>query len=101
MTRGGSWIALIERPINQAIKKHRRRACKHHADDDQQQGSYRRGAIRGHDERAKGKWEGKNRVGKTNQMEKPRQRLAGSDLCLTLSIVRVHKQRDQRSPSSN
>ena len=32
MTRGGARIALIERPINQAIEKHRRRACKNHAD---------------------------------------------------------------------
>jgi hypothetical protein len=39
VARSCARIALIERPINQPVEKHRRRAREHHTDDDEEQHS--------------------------------------------------------------
>jgi len=80
---------LIERPIEEAIEEHRCRPREDHADHDQRQRTQRGPAIRSYHKRAEGKWERKNRVGKTNQPEKPCHRPAKSAR-LTLSILSVH-----------
>ena len=89
MTRRGAGVALIERPIDEAIEKHRRCPREDHAGKHKEQRPHRRPAIRSHYKCAKGKWEGKNRVGKTNQPEKPCHRPAKSAR-LPLSILSVH-----------
>jgi len=89
VTRGGARIALIERPIDQAIEEHRCRPREDHANHDQRQRTQRGPAIRGYDKRAEGKWERKNRVGKTNQPEKSYHRPTRSAR-LTLLILSVH-----------
>src|SRR6266446_3268510 len=79
MPRGRARIALIKRPINEPIEKHRRRARKHHANNHQEQNSPRGPPVRRHDERAESKGQRKNRVRKTNQPQKSRHRSATPD----------------------
>jgi hypothetical protein len=89
VTRSRARIALIKRPINQSIEKHRRGAREYHAHNNEQKRAQGREAIRGHDQRAESKWKCKNCVGKTNQAEKSRHRSANSD---PLSLP-MHRQR--------
>src|SRR5439155_3789296 len=74
--RSRARIALIERPINQSIEKHRRRAREYHAHNNQQKRAQGREAIRGHDQRTQRKRQRKDCVRKTNQPEKSRHRAA-------------------------
>ncbi len=55
MTRSRARIALIERPVNQSVEKHRCSAREDHADDNQTQDSQRRPAVRSHNERPQSK----------------------------------------------
>src|SRR5256886_12250134 len=80
MPRSRAGIALIQRPVNQSIKKHRCGTREHHADDNQNKNSQRRPAVRGHNESPESKWQRKNCVGKTNQSQKTREPSAGSNL---------------------
>src|SRR5918996_444860 len=98
----GARVALIERPINQSIEKHRCGPGQYHADDNQQKRAQGRKTIGGHDQRSESKWKRKNSVGKTNQPKKSRHRSAKSPP-LTLSIFSVHSKSDsaitiQQSP---
>src|SRR5947208_3210413 len=79
MTRSCSRIALIERPINEPIEKHRCRAGKYHTNNHQEQNSPRGPAVCCHNQRAKRKRQRKDRVRKTNQPQKSRYRSAKSD----------------------
>ena len=55
MASGGARVALIERPINDAIEEHRCRSRKNHAKNNQQQNAQRRTSVRGNDKRAESK----------------------------------------------
>ncbi len=70
MPRSRAGIALVQRPVNESIKKHRCGTREHHAHDNQNQNSQRRPAVCGHNERPESKWQRKNRVRKTNQSQK-------------------------------
>src|SRR5438094_5437044 len=96
MTRSSTRVSLIERPIDQPVEKHRCRAAKHHADEHQHQDSQRRPPVRRHHQRTKSKWQGENRVRKTNQSEKSRH---GSTPCdrLSLLIFSLHKRDDSQT----
>src|SRR5436309_7093238 len=76
MTRSCSRIALIERPINEPIEKHRCRAGKYHTNNHQEQNSPRGPAVCCHNQRAKRKRQRKDRVRKTNQPQKTTDRSA-------------------------
>src|SRR5438874_5167789 len=76
MTRSCSRIALIERPINEPIEKHRCRAGKYHTNNHQEQNSPRGPAVCCHNQRAKRKRQRKDRVRKTNQLQKTTDRSA-------------------------
>ena len=80
MPRSRAGIALIQRPVNQSVKKHRRGAREHHTDDNQNKNSQRRPAVRGNNERAQRKRKRKNCVRKTNQSQKTRHRSTNSNL---------------------
>src|SRR5437867_4884270 len=71
MTRSSTRVALIERPINQPVEKHRRSARKHHANNHQEQNSPRGPPVRSHDQCPESKGQCKNRVRKTDQPKKP------------------------------
>src|SRR5205085_7841904 len=83
MTRSCSRIALIERPINEPIEKHRCRAGKYHTNNHQEQNSPRGPAVCCHNQRSKRKWQRKDRMRKTNQPQKPRHWPAESDLLIS------------------
>src|SRR4029453_9469559 len=80
MPRSSARIPLVQRPVNQSIKKHRCGTREHHADDNQNKNSQRRPAIRGNNERAQRKRQCKNCMRKTNQSQKTRHRSADPDL---------------------
>ena len=72
MSRSSSRIALIERPIDESIEKHRGGPCADHAGEHEKQCSSRGQAIRRDNERAQGKRQRENCVRETNQPKKPR-----------------------------
>jgi len=90
MPRCCARIALIKRPIDESIEEHRRGARTDHANEHQKQCSSRRQAVRGHNKRAKSKWQRKNRVRETNQSQKTTERIARYRFILKMSIFQIH-----------
>ena len=70
MASSGARVALIERPINDAIEEHRCRSRKNHAKYNEQQNARRRMSVRGDDKRAERERQGEDRVRKANQLQK-------------------------------
>src|SRR6266567_4483199 len=79
MPRGGARIALIKRPINEPVEKHRRGARKHHANNHQEQNSPRGPPVRRDDQCPESKGQRKNCVRKANQPQKSRHGSATPD----------------------
>lgn len=77
MPHGRSRIALIERPVDQAIEEHCRGPGKDHAGYDQEANSEGRPAAGGYEERAESEGQGKNGVGEANQPQKARDGSSG------------------------
>src|SRR5579884_986600 len=70
MPIGRAGIALVERPVCQAIEKHGRGARKDHAEDHQRQHTYRWKTVRRRHQRAQRERQRKDGMGKTNQTQK-------------------------------
>ena len=72
LARCSSRIALVERPIDKAIEKHRRGARENHANQDEQQNTRGWMTVGCDHERTKCKWQRKDSVRKANQSQKAR-----------------------------
>ena len=70
MSHDGARIALIEGPVNEAIKEHGRRSCENHANENEQEDSQRRPTVCRDDERAERKGQRENGVRKSDQLKK-------------------------------
>ena len=77
MTSGRARIALVERPICQPVEQHRCGAREDHAGENKQERAQRWTAISRHEERAQGERQGKDRVRKSDQLEKARRAAVG------------------------
>src|SRR4029077_10029954 len=90
MPRSRARIALIKRPINQAVEKHCGGARAHHADKDEQQDSERRPAIRGDNQCAECERQREDGVRKPDEPKKSPDRSARHAHRLSLSILQAH-----------
>ena len=70
MSRRGTRVALIKRPINDSIEKHGSRARGYHANDHQRKNSQGWPAVRRHYERCERERKCENRMRETNQPKK-------------------------------
>lgn len=83
-------VALVERPVSQAIEKHRRGPGENHAEQDKPEEPEGRPAVGRDEERAEREGQGENRMRKPDQAEEAGQ--AG--------FVRLKLSGQERSPSS-
>src|SRR4030088_2438465 len=100
MSRSSSRIALIERPIDESIEKHRGGTCADHAGEHEKQCSSRGQAIRRDNEGAQGKRQRKNCVRETNHPQKTTERIARWRFVLKMSILRRHGEPNDLHPTT-